>query len=151
MSETASASQVVREDLRKALNRCRLDAINFLALSMRRSDGIAPEEGQEFPLDIQLAAQLTDEGGAAYQVKVAVERPDISVSATVGLLYVTTEPELFRKEGVTHAFGELVALPAAYPYLRAKLHEISTDSGVEPILLGILDMTRISLRASEDE
>ena len=47
-------------------------------------------------------------------------------------------------------FGEMVALPATYPFARAKLHEITIDTGIPPVLLGILDMTRTALAPTDN-
>ncbi len=127
--------------LRNLLTGSTLGAINFMSLRMERKDAPAPPDGEQFPVNITLGMQVTDEG-AAYRVSVGVDRPDIEVAVDVVVFYATPDPSKFLDEAAAQEFGVRVAVPAVYPFARAKLHELTVDSGVRPVMLGILDMTR---------
>ena len=142
MSSAAGAGPTTTDELaRELLDRTQLVSMTFLAVSMERKDGDPQAEDASFPVNIQIGLQLTDDG-AAYRVGFSVDRPDLSASVTVGLLYRSEKPSDFDTDEAARAFGELVALPAAYPYARSKLQEITVDSGTAPVLLGLLDLTR---------
>jgi hypothetical protein len=147
---TSSGSDDLRTQVRGLLEGSRLAAVGFVELSMTRKEGQSPSDEVHFPVDIGMGVQPTDEG-VAYRVTIGVERPDMSVSVSVVAVYSSDEPSAFRSPDLAQAFGEMIALPAAYPFARAKLHEITVDTGVPPVLLGILDMTRTAVSPTQED
>jgi hypothetical protein len=138
---SSSDGDALRAEVRSLLESTRLAGIAFVALSMTRKEGDAPTSEVQFPVEVELGVQVTDEG-AAYRITLSVERPDIEVSVSVVAGYHAQDPSAFAEPHVAQAFGELVALPAAYPFARAKMQELTIDTGAPPVLLGILDMTK---------
>lgn len=114
-----------------------LTRIEFLEISAQRHDGQPPSPDQQFPVTIEFGYQLNGDY-LAYRFRVSVDRPDLSCAVAVGTMHRVADPEAWNDEQTIVYFGENVALPAAYPYARAKLSAITSDMGVAPVLLGLL-------------
>jgi hypothetical protein len=116
---------------------------------MVRKEGDTPAPDIRFPVDLAMGAQATDEN-VAYRMTVGVERPDISASVSAVALFQSEQVAAFQSPEVAQLFGEMVAIPTLYPYARAKLQELTIDTGVgHPVLLGILDMTKAVVTPTE--
>jgi hypothetical protein len=149
---SSSEPDALLAQVRNLLESTMLVSIAFVALSMTRKEGDTPPLTEQFPVNLEIAVQATGEG-AVYRLTAAVERPDISVSVSVLAIYESNQSSAFQAPDVARAFGEMVAIPALYPYARAKMQGLTTDAGVErPVVLGILDMTRrFLIRSAEEE
>ena len=126
------------EQVRQLLPAVSLIAVTFLEVSMVRQDMPAPPPDQQFPVNIGLDYQTSD-GSAFFRVRVVVVRPDITATVAVLVQYSIPEPDPLTDVAVAMAFAQRVAIPAAYPFARAKMHEVTIDSGTSPILLNVLD------------
>lgn len=146
---SSPSSETLREGVRSLLNTVRLVNIFFVDLSMARKDGPTPAPDAQFPVDLAMGAQSTDEN-VAYRMTVGVERPDVSVSVSAVALYQSEQISAFQSPEIMQMFGQMVAIPALYPFARAKLQELTIDTGVgRPVLLGILDMTKAVVTPTE--
>jgi hypothetical protein len=125
------------ETLRQLLPQISMLGVLFLHVEMHRKEGEPPEEGLQFPVNIGVLFQ-TAPGTAAFQVTVSVDRPDISVAVAVAVQYSMPEPDPLTDPTIAGLFAERVAIPAAYPYARAKIHEVTVDAGTAPVTLNVL-------------
>lgn len=126
--------------------------INVLEATMVRKDGsqrVAPDE--QFPATMEVGYQIV-ESAAIYRLTISVDRPDLVTRVAIAAQYLCPDTSRFSDPEVARLFGEKVATPAIYPFARAKMWEITTDTGVPPVMLNLIDMTRFSnaIRNSSD-
>lgn len=137
MAEVEDANVVVRGMLQQVS----LTAINFLEVSMVRKPGEPVGPGLTFPSQLELAHQVV-ENAVVYKVQVTVDRPDLTVTAALAIMYVVPDVTVFEDNDVQRTFGERIALPACYPFLRSKIFEMTTDCGAPPVMLNLIDLGR---------
>lgn len=119
-----------------------LQGLIYTSASMERLEAPPPGTDQLVPVDITVDFQMT-ENLATFRVTASVARQDIRVAAAVAIQYSIPEIESLADEAVRELFTHKVVIPAAYPYLRAKIQGLSFDAGTMPVVLSILDMTRL--------
>lgn len=134
-----------REIVARLLSESTLAGVNFLEAHMIRKPDVEPVAPDVvFPVEMQIAYQVVDTG-AVFRLQVTVDRPDLRASTVVAVEYRISDVHPFGDAAVAQLFGERVALPAAYPFARSKLLELTWDSGVSPVIINILDMARVGL------
>jgi hypothetical protein len=129
---TAAISELLRE--------VRLLRIDFLRVGAERIEGSeAVPEGLSFPMQVNAAIGRVQPDQLAFRVTVDVDRPDVVASAEVAVLYGVNDSNLWDDPTAQRVFGGRIAVPAAIPFVRAKLREVTTDMGVLPVLLGMYE------------
>lgn len=135
------------EQVRAMLPDVNLTVINILEAAMSRTDQPPVGPGLRFPTQLEVGHQII-EGAIVFRIAVSVDRPDITTRVAVGVMYAVPDTNAFRDEAVVRTFGERIALPAAYPFARSKLFDLTVDSGVPPVVLDLIDLGRVNFGVS---
>lgn len=143
-------------DLHEALDQVKamlpdtsLMAINFVELQMMRKNTPPTGGGETFPAAIEVGYQVVG-ATMVYRVGMTVDRPDIFARVVVLVQYNVPDVDAFSDTAVAQVFGERVALPAGYPFARSKLFEMTVDTGVPAVTMGMMDPSRFSLQQSDE-
>jgi preprotein translocase subunit SecB len=146
VSEAGTLVDVVRA----LLPSVELRSVHFDELHAARVEGAASQEGERAPVTIQMELHTAPDF-VAYRFRVGVERSDVTAQVSVVAVYGIADDAGWRNQDVQRTFGELVALPAAYPYARTKLHNLTADMGVPPLVLSLIIPSAGSMAPAGDE
>jgi hypothetical protein len=146
MTEVAN----VVETVRSLLPSVELRGVHFDELHAARVDGAISAEGERAPVTIQMELHVGHDF-VAYRFRVGVERSDVTARVSVIVAYGVTDGEPWKNEEVQRTFGELVALPAAYPYARTKIQNLTSEMNVPPLILSLVIPTTGSMAPAGDQ
>ncbi|MCW2521795.1 MAG: hypothetical protein JWO63_130 [Frankiales bacterium] len=144
MSSSTTPPDDVVDRVRGILGQAKLGGINYLDLGVRRVPDVEPTPaGQAFPVSMTLGFQVLP-AAVIYQLGVEISRPDLDAHVVMAIIYTIPDSTVFEDPDVVRVFGEKVAIPAAYPFARGKMNEITQETGVAPVMLDLLDVSTLN-------
>lgn len=141
MTDDRAAERLIRKHLPKTS----IEYIIFehLSITRRATDDILVQP----EISTNVGQQWPSETKVGYQVRFDIDRHDLQACAVVLIGYSVPDDEKLRTDqDVARIFASRVVIPAVFPYVRERVHQLSLDTGAAPLLLGILDPMSISLR-----
>lgn len=123
------------EKVRSLLGSVSLRGIYFDTINATRSTDEGVDEGTTsttIEMEVQIGAE-----SVAYRFRISADRRDVEAAVAVVTVYGVGSLDAFEDAEVQRTFGELVALPAAYPYARTKIHELTSGMAVPPFILDL--------------
>jgi hypothetical protein len=125
------------ETVRALLPSVALQNVYFDEIYAQRVAGEDVQEDGVAETAIGMEVQRTTEA-LAYRFRINAKRLDVDTTVAVITVYrLEGAHDAFDDGDVQRTFGELVALPAAYPYARTKIHELTSGMAVPPLILGV--------------
>ena len=116
-----------------------LTTMVYQSASATRLDG-DDNEDSKLPVNVQMSFQRMAEDQLFFKFDVGTARPDLEASVGVVVGYTVPRSDLWDDDYVTAVFAERIAFPAAYPFARAKLFQMTVDFGVRPVVLDVVAM-----------
>ena len=114
----------------------RLEGINLVAIAAERREAVVPNPFNAdagLKVDFQL---LADRDLLAFRYEATVDVPELYAQIAYVVGFVVADRTVFEGNAPLIAeFGERVAFPTVFPYLRHKVMEVTADLGVSGGLL----------------
>ncbi len=125
----------VRAALTPLLPNVRLRAINVHSLEVRR------RSGKELPADAEMQGGLaqafrSDDTAFGYRTTMTLDNEALFLEVVISAEYELKDANQVLGDPVLQAgFGEYIAVPAIWPFLRQRVYDLSSAIGIPPVVI----------------
>lgn len=116
-------------DFATLLRRVRLRGARYERLVVERRD--RDEDGGKPQTLLRWRDEADGDTGVIFYAKLEYETPGVKAEVEFSMRYEADTASVWQTEGFTDTFGHQVAIANAYPYLRAKLQDLTVSVGRE--------------------
>jgi hypothetical protein len=125
----------VRAALTPLLPNVRLRAINVHGLEVRRREGDKLTADTEMQSAIEQAFRAGD-NSFSYRTTITLDNEAIFLEVIISADYQLEDArEVLGETSLQAAFGQYIAMPAVWPFMRQRVYDLSSALGIPPVVM----------------